>query len=96
MISKDEKQLLDDMLKNSSPVLFLGAGFSIGSKNQNDNFDAQGLRGYIFNKLVIGKAEESDIEEIKGYNLRRLCEYVYSLYGGKKNLQICLHPAIKE
>ena len=65
MISKDEKQLLDDMLKNSSPVLFLGAGFSIGSKNQNDNFDAQGLRGYIFNKLVIGKAEESDIEEIK-------------------------------
>lgn len=95
MISKDEKQLLDDMLKNSSPVLFLGAGFSIGSKNQNDNFDAQGLRGYIFNKLVIGKAEESDIEEIKGYNLRRLCEYVYSLYGGKKELTDLLTSCYK-
>ena len=32
MIENEEKQLLDEIMKDSSPVLFLGAGFSKGSK----------------------------------------------------------------
>ncbi len=95
MIEKEEKQLLDEIMKDSSPVLFLGAGFSKGSKNENNTLDGKGIWNLILESLVLKKADESDIDEIKGYNLRRLCEYVYTLYGGKKELTELLTSCFK-
>lgn len=95
MIENEEKQLLDEIMKDSSPVLFLGAGFSKGSKNENNTLDGKGIWNLILESLVLKKADESDIDEIKGYNLRRLCEYVYTLYGGKKELTELLTSCFK-
>lgn len=94
MIENEEKQLLDEIMKDSSPVLFLGAGFSKGSKNENNTLDGKGIWNLILESLVLKKADESDIDEIKGYNLyvNMFIHYMVE----KKSLRNYLHLVLKE
>lgn len=48
MISEDNKKILSNILTESVPTLFLGAGFSIGSKGTNDTMDGTKLNDYIY------------------------------------------------
>ena len=53
------------LLGGNIPILFLGAGFSIGAHSKNNIMDGKGLEQYIFDELLEGKVPESDYEEIK-------------------------------
>lgn len=83
---EEAKKDLKEMLIGSVPTLFLGAGFSVGAENAACTMDGKELKGYIFDELIRDKIDEEDYEEVKGYNLRRLCDQVYSLYNGKREL----------
>ena len=77
---------------NFSPVGTIEAIFEVMMEKLGDSWIIWNL---ILESLVLKKADESDIDEIKGYNLRRLCEYVYTLYGGKKELTELLTSCFK-
>lgn len=85
-IKEANDELKSVLLGGSVPVLFLGAGFSIGASSKSKLLDGSGLGELIFSKLIEGKVPESEYEEIQGYNLRDLCSEVYSLYHGKSEL----------
>lgn len=78
---------LDSILLYNPPVLFLGAGFSKGAKNTSDMFDGKELWNQIFDSLIKPRVEQDDYAEIETYSLRRLCQEVYSIYDGKKELE---------
>ncbi|WP_167954856.1 SIR2 family protein [Anaerosporobacter faecicola] len=78
---------LKEILLTSTPILFLGAGFSVGAENLISTMDGTGLKQYIFDSLVRDKIPKEDIEEVQGYDLRRLCDEVYSIYDGKDELK---------
>lgn len=84
------------LLGGNIPILFLGAGFSIGAHSKNNIMDGKGLEQYIFDELLEGKVPESDYEEIKSYNLRDLCDEVYSLYKSKEELKSLLIACFKD
>lgn len=74
------------LLSENTPILFLGAGFSHGAKNKASSMDGEELKNYIFDNMVKDRIDDADIEEVKGYDLRRLCDEVYNLDEGKDNL----------
>lgn len=81
------KKYLDEvLLSENTPVLFLGAGFSYGAKNKANAMDGNGLKDYIYKNMVEKRIEKEDREEVKDYNLRRLCDEVYNLDGRKDEL----------
>lgn len=83
----EAKELLNKLLlTDNPPILFLGAGFSQGAENYASSMDGKDLKSYIFEMLVKDKIEKEDYEEVKGYDLRRLCDEVYNIYHGKKEL----------
>lgn len=95
MITEDNKKILSSMLTQSTPTLFLGAGFSIGSKSKENIMDGTNLKDYIYSKFIKPKKSDAglsdkDLKEIDSYNLRRMCETLYVLYDdndeGKKLL----------
>lgn len=81
-----KKYLEEILLSENSPVLFLGAGFSYNADNKANAMDGNGLKGYIYKNMVENRIEEEDKEEVESYNLRRLCDEVYNLDGGKNEL----------
>jgi len=77
MINSGEA-ILKDILLNSSPVLFLGAGFSAGSANEVGVIPTgEQLRGLIFREFVCGNVSPEDEKEIENYSLQELIQYVY-------------------
>ena len=95
MITKENEVTLQNILMESVPVLFLGAGFSIGSKSSNDLLDGKDLKKLILEELIKDKVDESDYEEIQTYDLRKLCDEVYSIYDGKNELYKLLTDCFK-
>ena len=95
MITKENEDILQNVLMESTPVLFLGAGFSIGSKSSKDLLDGKGLKNLILEELIKDKVEDSDYEEIQTYDLRKLCDEVYSIYEGKNELYKLLTDCFK-
>lgn len=86
MITEDNKKILSSMLTQSTPTLFLGAGFSIGSKSKENIMDGTNLKDYIYINFVMPKTSDAglsdaDLKEINSYNLRGMCETLYTLYG---------------
>lgn len=81
MITDENRELLSKILLHSIPTLFLGAGFSIGSKNKNPVMDGKDLKTHIIKELLENKVNQKQLEEIKGYDLKDVCESVYSTYG---------------
>ncbi|WP_238917708.1 SIR2 family protein [Clostridium sp. YIM B02555] len=94
-IDQEEIEELKTTLMSSVPTLFLGAGFSIGAKGEVDALDGKGLNQYIFDTLIKDELDKSDYEEVSNYNLRRMCEEVYSIYGGKTELRTLLTECFK-
>lgn len=85
MISKDNRKLLDTMLKTTSPYLFLGAGFSKGARCKGGNFPSgDELCQKLIDALLIGQLKENEIDETKKYNLRDLCQCIDDIYGDSK------------
>ena len=90
-----KKYIEEILLSENAPVLFLGAGFSYDSENKANAMDGDGLKGYIYKNMVRERIEEEDKEEVKNYNLRRLCDEVYSLDGGKEKLYCFLKTSFE-
>lgn len=68
---------LNSVLLNGNPMLFLGAGFSYGSKNSfGDIPTGKGLAKDLFNEFVDGIVSKEDEKEILQYNLQELCQYI--------------------
>ena len=89
------KEELKEILLDSTPILFLGAGFSVGAKNNMDTMPAHDLKEHIFQTLVIGKVDEQYYDEIRGYNLRHLCDQVNSIYKSRDMLEKLLTSCYK-
>ena len=83
MITEENKILLCKMLTESNPTLFLGAGFSIGSKSESDLIDGKDLKNLIVDTFLVPKVNEDELKEIKEYNLRRVCETVHQVKEGE-------------
>lgn len=83
----NEKEL-KNILLNSNPVLFLGAGFSYGCKNEEGNLPTgDGLRQEIFHFFIEGNFDKKDSDEINGYTLQELCQFIYDSLEKKTELQ---------
>lgn len=85
MITDKDKEFLFTMLTQSTPTLFLGAGFSRDANKKENIMDGTDLKDYIFKSFVVPRKNEAgfsddDIEEIRNYDLRRMCDTVYSIY----------------
>lgn len=86
-MNQNEKELKRILLE-STPVLFLGAGFSVGSKNcDGDLPKGDGLRKDIFEVFVDDTFSENEREEINGYTLQELCQFIYDSLNKKNELQ---------
>lgn len=84
-MNQNEKELKRILLE-STPVLFLGAGFSVGSKNcDGDLPKGDGLRKDIFEVFVDDTFSENEREEINGYTLQELCQFIYDSMNKKMN-----------
>lgn len=70
-------QKLREVLLNGNPMLFLGAGFSYGSKNScGDMATGDILKREIYNIFVKNVIEDSDEAEVKQFSLQELCGFV--------------------
>lgn len=95
IIDENTIEELKITLMSSIPTLFLGAGFSIGAKSEFDAVDGKDLKQYILDTLIKDKLDKSDYEEVSLYNLRRMCDTVYSIYHGKTELRNLLTERFK-
>lgn len=84
--NEGRKYINEVLLSENAPILFLGAGFSYGSKNKANALDGKGLKQCIYEEMIVNRICVEDIEEVKTYDLRKLCDEVYSLDGGKEKL----------
>lgn len=89
-----EEELLEQSLKMRNPILFLGAGFSIGAyKGKKELPVGKVLRENIFEKFYKNvKLEDLDIteddyNEIEEYNLEELCENI-NMEGEKRKEEL--------
>lgn len=83
----NEKEL-KSILVESTPILFLGAGFSIDSKNDMGKLPkGDGLRKDIFDIFIDDSFNESEKKEIREYNLQELCQHIYVSMQKKDELQ---------
>ena len=86
MITEDNKRLLSAFLTDSIPTLFLGAGFSIGSKGTSNTMDGTKLKDYIYDNYILPKKTDvgltdDDLKEIQSNDLKAMCESLYLVYG---------------
>lgn len=73
----EEVEILNRILKKESPLLFLGAGFSIGAKLLNNRDFPKGdqLKYIIIEDFLKIKKDDSEYEELKSYSLSKVCQY---------------------
>lgn len=75
----EPEEMLLDSLNNSTPILFLGAGFSFKAYNHaNQKIDlATELTNKIFDEFYVKRREaymeDDDVDGVKAYNLKDLC-----------------------
>ena len=82
----NEKELKRILLE-STPILFLGAGFSVGSKNEVGELPkGDGLCKDIFGTFMNNSFNETDKKEISGYDLQDLCQFIYDSMEKKDEL----------
>lgn len=91
----EAKDILKEYLLDTVPILFLGAGFSIGAQNGMSSMDGKSLKEYIFDNLVKGKIGEEYYREIREYDLRKLCDQVNFIYKRKNELEDLLTNCYK-
>ena len=87
-INMDNIQKLKEVLLNGNPMLFLGAGFSYGSKNSYGNMaTGNDLKNEIYNTFVKGVIKDSYETEVKQFTLQELCEFVNDHFKKKDELK---------
>lgn len=89
MIEK-EKEVLADLLANKNPVLFLGAGFSLGAVQHDGVTEIPGggeLARRLIEDLLGVPPTAPEYGELKGYSLSKLCEYINTEKGSTQPLQ---------
>lgn len=92
----DKIQTLKDALLKYNPILFLGAGFSYGSKNiLGDIPTGKKLNEEIFEKFILNHVNKDELEEIKLYDLEDTCQFVDTYLGQKKELRTFLVDRLK-
>ncbi len=65
------------ILEAEPPMLFLGAGFSVGASNLHGDIPlGEGLKREIFEQFIEGKATEDEKKEVEQYELQDVCQYV--------------------
>lgn len=73
----DDIQKLKEVLINGNPMLFLGAGFSYGSKNSyGDMATGNVLKDEIYNTFVKGEIKDSYETEVQQFTLQELCGFI--------------------
>lgn len=66
MMTEDTKQKLREILLSTPPMLFLGAGFSVGSTNLNGEIPLGGtLKDEIVTEFFKEDISSNDLEDIK-------------------------------
>lgn len=84
----DDIQKLREVLLNGNPMLFLGAGFSYGSKNSyGDMATGNTLKNEIYNIFVKDTIEDSYEKEVKQFTLQELCGFVNDHFKKKDELK---------
>lgn len=83
-MSIEEK--LDSVLLNESPILFLGAGFSLGGllKNGNPVPTGNGLKEHLISSYLKLQPKDTEYSQLLNYNLDKVCEYIETIESKKK------------
>lgn len=68
---------LKSVLLNETPILFLGAGFSLGAKTKHGNDVPTGseLKKIIIEKFLKLTQESADYKELSNYSLSQVCQF---------------------
>lgn len=65
------------IMEKEPPMLFLGAGFSLGATNEYGAIPlGDGLKQEIIDKFIRGNVDEEVIREIEQYELQDVCEFI--------------------
>ncbi|MDE7300327.1 MAG: SIR2 family protein, partial [Lachnospiraceae bacterium] len=71
------KKQLKDILVTTPPILFLGAGFSVGASNDFGGIPlGDSLKEEIIKEFLTERVNASEREEISQYSLQEVCEYI--------------------
>lgn len=71
------KKQLKDILVTAPPVLFLGAGFSVGSSNEYGDIPlGDSLKEELMQMFFDSSISEAEKTEISHYSLQEVCEYI--------------------
>ncbi len=73
----EEKKILRQVFNHNAPILFLGAGFSLGAKTKFNKAVPTGsqLIDIILNDFLNLKADSDDYKELKENRLYEVCQY---------------------
>ncbi len=65
------------IMEKEPPMLFLGAGFSLGATNEFGDIPlGDALKHEIIDKFIQGNVDEEALKEIEQYELQDVCEFV--------------------
>lgn len=80
------EQILENVLLNENPILFLGAGFSLGGKLKNGDPIPTGeqLKQHLLKSYLNLEEVSDDYRSLNYYNLDKVCEYIETVEGPKK------------
>lgn len=71
------KRQLKEILTTAPPILFLGAGFSVGSSNEFGDIPlGETLKEEIIERFLCEGISKAERDEISRYSLPEVCEYV--------------------
>lgn len=76
-MSNDNTERLKSVLLNETPILFLGAGFSLGAKTKTGRNIPTGseLKRIIVEEFLKYNSSNRDYDELLGYSLSQVCQY---------------------
>lgn len=76
-MNNDNLERLKTVLLNESPILFLGAGFSLGAKTKTGRNipKSDELKKIIIEEFLKYDSKNKDYEELMSYSLSQVCQY---------------------
>ena len=76
-MDNEKTERLKNILLNEAPILFLGAGFSLGAKTKSGEGIPTGaqLKKIIIEKFLKIKEANVEYKELIGYSLAQVCQY---------------------
>lgn len=82
------KKQIKEILVTAPPILFLGAGFSVGASNEFGKVPlGDALKEEIIKKFLPQEASDTEKDEISQYSLQEVCEYVDEEIGNQTQLR---------